>query len=438
MRQEQRDGLIQSQNMKQLERTRMTLWNETKSLPITKEMVWAAYLEVKQKGKSAGVDQISMSIYDMDKSKHLYKVWNRLASGSYFPPPVLQVEIPKKDGTKRQLGVPTISDRVAQTVIKHQIEERLEKIFHNSSYGYRPQRNAHQALAKVEENCRRQDWVIDLDIKNFFDEIDHSKLRLALDKHVEERWIKMYIDRWLKSPLQTKTGNQSIRERGTPQGGVISPLLANLFLHYALDMWLTQKFPQLKFVRYADDVIIHCHSYEQSIACLAETKSRLLDCGLRIHPQKSKIVYCKDYRRKGVYRKVKFDFLGHTFQPRTSKSKKTGKLFLGYGCAMSIKSRTRIFAEIRKMNIPRMMCNSIVGIAHRLNPKLRGWIRYFGRFRGWSLSRVFYVLRIRLVRWARYKYKRYRHNLNKAYRWLDQVREQFPNLFYHWQVGFSN
>ena len=416
----------------------MTLWNGTKSVPITKEMVWEAYLEVKRKGKSAGIDNLNMSEYDKQRSKHLYKVWNRLASGSYFPPPVLRVEIPKKDGSIRQLGIPTISDRVAQTVIKNHIEKRMEAVFHPNSYGYRPKRNAHRALQKVRENCRKYDWVIDLDIKSFFDEIDHDKLLKALDGHVSENWVKLYIKRWPNAPLQSRKGEIIARTQGTPQGGVISPLLANLYLHYALDVWLGKMDPSIEFVRYADDIIIHCPTLDQARRSLYKINERVEDFGLTLHPGKTKIVYCKDHRRQEDHKEVKFDFLGYTFQPRTSKSKKTGKLFLGFDCAMSIQSRSRIFEVIRKMEIPRMRCDSIVGIAHLLNPKLRGWIRYFGKYRGYSLSKVFYILRIKLVRWARYRYKRYRHNLNKAYGWLDRVREQFPNLFYHWKVGYSS
>ena len=416
----------------------MIEFEKTKSLPITKEMVWEAYLQVRRKGKSAGVDELSMSEYDIHKHRHLYKVWNRLASGSYFPSAVLQVGIPKKNGSTRQLGIPTISDRVAQTVIRNQIEEKMERIFHPQSYGYRPKRNAHQALAKVRENCRRFDWVIDLDIKHFFDEIDHNKLLKALSKHVKEKWVLMYIERWLKAPLQTREGVIAERTKGTPQGGVISPLLANLYLHYALDVWIEKQDMSVTFVRYADDVIIHCRTQSQAKHILQKVRARVEDCGLRLHPDKTKIVYCKDYRRRDSFKRVKFDFLGYTFQPRTTKSKRTGKLFLGFDCAMSIQSRSRIFEQIRKMEIPRMRCRSIVGIAHHLNPRLRGWIRYFGKYRGYSLSKIFYILRIKLVRWARYRYKRYRNNLTKAYRWLDRVRNQYPSLFYHWHVGYSN
>ncbi|WP_240338000.1 group II intron reverse transcriptase/maturase [Gelidibacter japonicus] len=332
----------------------MIQFEKTKSLPITKEMVWEAYLQVRRKGKSAGVDDLSMSQYDLQRHRHLYKVWNRLASGSYFPPPVLQVEIPKKNGSIRKLGIPTISDRVAQTVIKNQIEGRLEKIFHPQSYGYRPKRSAHQALDQVRKNCWKYDWVIDLDIKNFFDDIDHNKLLKALGKHVEEKWVLRYIERWLKAPLQTQKGEIIARTNGTPQGGVISPLLANLFLHYTLDVWLGRLNPSIEFVRYADDIIIHCSTQSQAEQNLQKIKERVEYCGLTLHPDKTKIVYCKDFRRQQKYKKVKFDFLGYTFQPRTSKSKKTKKLFLGFDCAISIQSRTRIFEQIRKMEIPRM------------------------------------------------------------------------------------
>ena len=416
----------------------MIQFEKTKSVPITKEMVWEAYLQVKRKGKSAGIDNLSMSDYDKQRHRHLYKVWNRLASGSYYPSPVLQVEIPKKNGSIRQLGIPTISDRIAQTVIRNQIEERLEMIFHPQSYGYRPKRSAHQALEQVRKNCWKYDWVIDLDIKNFFDDIDHDKLLKALKKHVEEKWVLKYIERWLKAPLQTQKGEIVARTKGTPQGGVISPLLANLFLHYTLDVWYGRMKPAIEFVRYADDIIIHCQTQKEAEQILQSIKVRLESCGLTLHPDKTKIVYCKDFRRQEKYEKVKFDFLGYTFQPRSSKSKKSGKLFLGFDCAISIQSRSRIFEVIRKMKIPRKQCDSIVGIAHYLNPKLRGWIRYFGKYRGYSLSKVFYVLRIKLVRWARYRYKRYRNNLTNAYRWLDRVRKQFPSLFYHWYVGYLN
>ena len=402
-------------------------------------MVWAAYKKVKANKGSAGVDTVSLEEFDANRSKYLYKLWNRMASGSYFPPPVKEVEIPKKDGEVRKLGIPTISDRVGQMVVKDFIEPRLEKIFSNNSYGYRPNKNAHQALESVRVNCRKSDWVIDLDIKGFFDNIDHQKLMLAVEKHVPENWVQIYIKRWLETPVLTKSGKLTTTEgRGTPQGGVISPLLANLFLHYAFDKWLEQTDSTVNFARYADDAILHCKSKQHAERILKLVHERMEACGLELHPAKTKIVYCRDYRRQGKHKEVKFDFLGFSFQPRVTKSKKTGKLFLGFDCAISISSRKRLADKLGELKVEKMTFKSIVGIAQRLNPMIRGWINYYGRFRGYELSKVFRLLRIRIVRWARQRYKRYRYSLNKACKWFDRVRKQFPNLFYHWQVGYSN
>ena len=415
----------------------MNLWNETKSIPISRQEVWQAYKKVRSNKGSAGVDAVSMEEYDANRSKHLYKLWNRMASGSYFPPPVKEVEIPKKDGKVRKLGIPTISDRVGQMVIKQMLEPRLEKIFSNNSYGYRPQKNAHQALEEVRKNCWKTDWVIDLDIKGFFDNIDHEKLMLAINKHVPENWIRFYIERWLKAPKLTKSGKLITNQgKGTPQGGVISPLLANLFLHYVLDKWLEQTDKTVKYVRYADDVIIHCVSKAQAEQLLKSLQERMNSVGLELHPQKTKIVYCKDYRRKGKYPIVKFDFLGYSFQPRTTKSKKTKGLFLGFDCAISISSRKRIADKLGELEVEKLSFKSIVGIAQYLNPMIRGWINYYGKFRPSELHKIFRLLRNRLLRWARNRYKRYKTSLSRANQWFKRVRKQFPYLFYHWQVGY--
>ena len=415
----------------------MNLWNETKSIPISRQMVWEAYEKVKANKGSAGVDNVNMEEFDSNRAKHLYKLWNRMASGSYFPPPVKEVEIPKKDGKVRKLGIPTISDRVGQMVVKMFIEPRLEKIFSNNSFAYRPNKNAHQALTRVRENCWKKDWVIDLDIKGFFDNIDHSKLMLAVEKHVPENWVRLYIQRWLEMPVLTKSGELIQKQgKGTPQGGVISPLLANLFLHYAFDKWLEKTDKTVNFTRYADDVIVHCKSEVHAEQTLNAIGLRMRSVGLELHPEKTKIVYCRDYRRKGKYPTVKFDFLGYSFQPRSAKSKKTGKLFLGYDCALSISSRKRIADKLGELEVEKLSFKSIVGIAQFLNPMIRGWVNYYGRFRGYELSKVFQLLRKRLVRWARKRYKRYKTSLNRAYRWLERVRLQYPYLFYHWQLGY--
>jgi len=309
-------------------------------------MVWEAYKKVSANKGSAGVDSVSMEEFDANRSKYLYKLWNRMASGSYFPPPVKEVEIYKKDGKPRKLGIPTISDRVGQMVIKMYIEPRLEKVFSPNSYGYRPKKNAHQALGSVRKNCWKTDWVIDMDIKGFFDNINHQKLMLAVEKHVPEQWVRLYIKRWLNMPVLTKSGKLVEKQgKGTPQGGVISPLLANLFLHYTLDKWLEKTDKTVKFARYADDAILHCHSKAHAEQTLNALNERMATCGLELHPDKTKIVYCRDFRRKGNYPEVKFDFLGYSFQPRTAKSRKTGKLFLGYDCAISISSRKRQFVQ---------------------------------------------------------------------------------------------
>lgn len=417
----------------------MNLWNETKSVPVSRQMVWAAYKKVKANKGSAGVDEISMEEFDANRSKHLYKLWNRMASGSYFPPPVKEVEIPKKDGKIRKLGVPTISDRIGQMVIKDYLEPRFEAIFSPNSYGYRPNKNAHQALESVRNNCRKTDWVIDLDIKGFFDNIDHGKLMLAIEKHVSEQWCLFYIKRWLNTPVQTKSGELVQKQgKGTPQGGVISPLLANLFLHYAMDKWLELKHKTVKFVRYADDAILHCQSKAHAEQMLNAIGERMEACGLELHPEKTKLVYCRDYRRQGKYPEVKFDFLGYSFQPRTTKSRKTGNLFLGYDCAISISSKKRIADKMEDLNIVGLTFKSIVGVAQFLNPYIRGWVTYYGKFRKHEMNLIFQLLHKRLVRWARRRYKRYKTRVNRAYMWLDTIRKQFPNLFYHWQIGLSN
>ncbi|MCJ7772844.1 MAG: group II intron reverse transcriptase/maturase, partial [Desulfobacterales bacterium] len=368
----------------------MNLWNETKSVPVSREMVWAAYKKVKANKGSAGVDEISMDEFDVDRSKHLYKLWNRMASGSYFPPPVKEVEISKKDGKIRKLGIPTIADRIGQMVIKDYLEPRFEAIFSPNSYGYRLNRNAHQALESVRNNCWKTDWVIDLDIKGFFDNIDHGKLMLAIEKHVSEEWCLFYIKRWLNAPVQKKSGELVQKQgKGTPQGGVISPLLANLFLHYAMDKWLELKHKTVNFVRYADDAILHCQSKAHAEQLLNAIRERMEACGLELHPEKTKLVYCRDYRRQGNFPLVKFDFLGYSFQPRTAKSKKTGNLFLGYDCAISISSKKRIADKMEELNIVGLTFKSIVGVAQFLNPFIRGWVNYYGKFRKSEMNSIF-------------------------------------------------
>jgi len=417
----------------------MTKEEETRSIPITKRMVWKAYQKVKSNRGSAGVDRVGLEEFQRNLDKNLYKIWNRLSSGSYFPPPVREVEIPKKDGRKRKLGIPTVGDRIAQQVLKGYLEPRLEEVFHDDSYGYRPLKSAHQAIESVRTNVRNYAWVIDMDIKSFFDEVDHELLMKALDKHVEEKWVKMYVKRWLEMPVQEKTGHLRTKEgRGTPQGGVISPLLANLFLHYSLDQWLAIDYPHISFVRYADDVIIHCSTEAEANHILASIKVRLQRCKLRLHEGKTKIVYCQDYRREKKQYRVKFDFLGFSFQPRPMKSKRAeGKTFLGYDCAISKESRKKILAEIRATRFHRWSTGTIEDLARLLNPKLSGWVNYYGKFGRYQLNRLFRILHNRLVRWVLNRYKSLKGSKRRAYAYLKQLQK--GNLiFYHWKKGFTN
>lgn len=417
----------------------MTKEEETRSLPITKQMVWKAYQKVKSNRGSAGVDQVSLKEFQEDLDKNLYKIWNRLSSGSYFPPPVREVEIPKKDGRKRKLGIPTVCDRIGQQVVKNYLEPRLEKVFHDNSYGYRPLKSAHQAIEAVRKNVRNYAWVLDMDIKSFFDEVDHALLMKALDRHVEEKWVKMYVKRWLEMPVQEKTGHLRRKEgRGTPQGGVISPLLANLFLHYVLDQWLKIHYPGISFVRYADDVIIHCRTEAEAKYILEVVKSRLQACNLRLHEGKTKIVYCQDYRREKKHYRKKFDFLGFSFQPRSMKSKRDeGGMFLGYDCAVSTESKKKILAEIRATRFHRWSTATMEDLAYLLNPKLRGWVNYYGKYGRDALSRVFRVFHNRLVKWVLNRYKSLKGSIKRAYAYLKQVQKGNP-IFYHWKKGFTN
>jgi len=410
----------------------------TKSLPISKRMVWDAYLRVKSNRGSAGVDRISLSMFGKDLKNQLYKLWNRLSSGSYYPPPVREVLIPKSDGKTRKLGIPTVSDRIAQQVVKDWLEPRLDWQFHEHSYGYRPLRSAHDALGEVRRNVRDYAWVVDMDIKSFFDEMDHGLLMKALDRHVPERWIKMYVQRWLEAPSQDSEGHLQERQgKGTPQGGVISPLLANLYLHYAFDKWMDQSHPSLRFVRYADDVVIHCRTQEEAEAVLVSVKDRLAACSLRLSEEKTKIVHCRDYRRKDVGAPVRFDFLGYRFQPMPNRSR-YGGWFLGYDCSISPKSKKRIAQKWKELSLHRWTGVCIEQLAKEVNPILRGICQYYGQFRGQKLNRVFRRFHFRLCKWVLNKYKRFGRDYSRGYQWLYKVQSKTPDLFAHWELGYTS
>ena len=416
--------------------------SKCKSWQISHEQVLAAYKAVKRNKGAGGVDGINLEEFDQFRQGHLYELWNRMSSGSYFPKAVRQKGIPKYDGTKRNLGIPTIRDRVGQQVVKDVLEGRLESIFHQDSYGYRSGKSAHQAIELTEQRCWAENWVLDMDIKGFFDNINHELLLEAVSFHINpltEKWILLYIERWLKAPILTELGDLIYPEKGTPQGGVISPILANLFLHYAFDKWMEVHNEGVKFERYADDIIVHCNSKAKGKELLKSIRNRLATCGLELHPKKTKLVYCKqtgNQNRKVKYETVTFDFLGFQFKPRSNKLK-NGKLCIGFRLGISQGSQKRIAEVIRRLKIHRATGFELGEIANFLAPKLRGWINYFGKFNLVSLSGVMQLLNDRLVRWVANKYKRFRKNKEKARKYLVQISEQFPNLFIHWQYGFT-
>ncbi len=410
----------------------MIFKEQTKSIPITKMMVWEAYKKVKSNNGSAGIDQQTLDDFDKVRSKELYKIWNRLASGSYFSSEVKRVEIRKMDGKTRPLGIPTVSDRIAQQVIKTFLEPRLELEFSENSYGYRPNKSALSAVKKVQKNVRKYSWVIDLDIKEFFENVNHELLFKALKLHVSEKWVLMYIRRWLEAPVQLPDGTLlPSLGKGTPQGGVISPLLANLFMHYCFDKWLKIHYPEIEMVRYADDIIVHCRTQQEALSLLTVIKRRLTDCGLTAHPEKTKVVYCKKSGRSLKGFPVQFDFLGFSFRPIRMKLKRGGS-FLQFDCTMSRKSKVRITQELRKLNFHNKTQRTIQDLAVLLNPKIRGWLNYYGKINRRCMRPVFYYLHHRTIKWVQNKYKRFKRSKIKAVRWL---YKSYPNLFYYWVLG---
>ena len=408
-----------------------------RTVPISYEMVAKAYQKVKTGGKSAGVDGQSWhSFAEAGVEKQLYKIWNRLSSGSYFPQAVLEKEIPKKNGKKRKLGIPTLSDRIAQEVIRHHMELRVEHLFHEHSYGYRPMKSTHEALKVVRQNTLERDWVVDLDIAQFFDEIDHELMMKAIEAIFTERWISVYVSRWLKMKIEKADGTQYDRgAKGTPQGGVISPLLANMFLHFGLDMWLTKHFPSIRFVRYADDIVIHCTSKEEAEQVLRVVKTRLAEIHLRINEDKTKIVYCQDYARKEHHEHVQFGFLGFSFQPRAVQDKHSGTTsYTGFTGEISRENQVEIRAVIREGITWRNTTLTLSDIAQVLNEKLRGWINYFSLFGKRQLRRTLLYLDVRLINWFR---RRHKIGYRRAYELYQSVYQSMPRLFHHWRCGYS-
>jgi len=405
-----------------------------KPYDISKQVVLEAYKRVKANKGSAGIDGQSIEDFAEDYKGNLYKIWNRMSSGSYFPPPVKLVEIPKKSGGKRGLGIPTVSDRVAQMVVALHLEPKLEPIFHEDSYGYRRGKSAIDAIAQARKRCWKYDYVIEFDIKGLFDNIDHELLMKALRKHVDEAWIILYIERWLQTPFVDSKGGTIERKAGTPQGGVVSPILANLFLHYAFDKWIEKLSPQTPFERYADDAIIHCRTEDEAERILAALDKRLRECKLALHPEKTKIVYCKDKDRTENYPNQEFDFLGYTFKKVFIKDR-TGRLQFNFLPSVSRKSAKAFRDKIKAMQIHRFSGSTIGMIAELINPTVRGWLNYFTKFNPSAVKYTIDCLNRRLVKWAMFKYKRFKGHWNRAVEWLRTLAKREPSMFTHWALG---
>jgi RNA-directed DNA polymerase len=408
----------------------------TKSLPISKRMVYNSYLKVIAKDGSAGIDKQSIEMFNENLSDNLYKLWNRMTSGSYFPPPVRTVFIPKKQGGKRPLGIPTVSDRIAQGVVKDYLEPSIETIFHPSSFGYRPGRSAHNAIKQCQDNCIRHSWVIDVDLKGFFDNISHGIMMQLLQLHTQEKWVLLYAERWLKAGVEQEDGSIKTRTKGTPQGGVASPLFANIYLHHAFDKWMDEMYRQNPFERYADDIVIHCSSREEAEQVLEKLKARMQQFDLELHPEKTKIVYCKNYQRNDKHDNNSFTFLSYSFQPRTVKDKfgRSNRIVV-FSPAISQMAKTSIRRVLREILKPLISHVKLEKFAERLNPKIRGWVNYYAKFNRMIGLDVFYYLNELIRQWIKNTYKiRGKAWLYDKYR---TIQSASPDLFYHWRLGIK-
>ena len=410
---------------------------QAKPFSITKLQVWEAYKRVKANKGAAGVDGQTIELFGADLTNNLYRLWNRLASGSYFPPPVMRVEIPKGNGRMRPLGIPTVADRIAQMVFKQSLEPELEQHFLPCSYGYRPGKSALDAVGRARKCCWKRDWVLDLDIKGFFDNIDHELMMKAVRAHTKEKWILLYVERWLKAPVKMLDETLVFPEKGTPQGGVISPLLANLFLHYAFDKWLSREYPNVPFERYADDAVCHCKTLAQAERLKRDLEARMKEVGLELHPEKTKIVYCKDDDRREEFPQVSFDFLGYTFRARRSKNR-WGKYFINFTPAISNKAAKAIRQKSRDWDWSLRSDKELEDLAYMFNSTIQGWINYYGRYYKSALYPTLRCLDRRLVMWATRKYKRLRNHRRRATHWLDRIARKQPYLFAHWRLLYAS
>ena len=408
---------------------------KTKSYDIPKQRFVQAYKLVKANAGAAGVDRQTLEDFERNLKDNLYKLWNRMSSGSYFPPPVLAVPIPKKTGGVRILGIPTVADRIAQMVVKLEFEPKVEPCFLEDSYGYRPNKSALDAIGITRKRCWKYDWVLEFDIKGLFDNIPHDLLMKAVRKHTDSKWMILYIERWLKVGIQQPDGNVTDRDCGTPQGGVISPILSNLFMHYVFDKWMERHHKGILWCRYADDGLAHCRTEKQAQKLLCELKARFQECGLEMHPEKTKIVYCKDDRRRGKHQNNQFDFLGYTFMARACRKVDTEERFYGFTPAASKNAQKAMRAKTKSKKWYRRSDLSLNDIAKLYNPVLRGWLNYYGRFYKSEMYRVLRHFNKTLVSWAMRKYKSLRGRKTRAVKFLLGIVKRDPCLFAHWKIG---
>lgn len=409
--------------------------NKGKSFEISQQQVLEAYKLVKANKGAAGVDGITFDIYEKDLKNNLYKLWNRMSSGSYFPKAVKGVEIPKKNGKIRLLGVPTIEDRVAQMVVKQDFEPLIEPIFCDDSYGYRPNRSAIDAIRVTRERCWKIDWLVEFDIKGLFDNIDHQLLMQVVRKHTDCKWMILYIERWLKAPMLMPNGQIQERKTGISQGGVASPILANLFMHYAFDRWMVTQNPNNPWARFADDAVVHCHSKAEAENLLNRLRVRMKACGLDLHPDKTRIIYCMDDNRRSEHEHTSFDFLGYTFRNRMVKAK-TGEYFGGFNPAVSKKAKQSLRDRLREIRRQGGF-NKIEELAAAMNPVIRGWSNYFMQFTPSEAKNTLQEVNLTLVRWAMRKKKSLRRRPARSLDWLGQVAKTRPDLFVHWEMGLA-
>jgi RNA-directed DNA polymerase len=409
--------------------------NKIKPYKISKQVVLEAFRRVKANGGAAGVDRVSLEKFESNLKNNLYTIWNRMSSGSYFPPPVQAVEIPKKSGGTRLLGVPTVADRVAQMVAKIYFEPCVEPYFHRDSYGYRPGKSAMDALAVTRQRCWKYDWVLEFDIKGLFDNINHDLLMKAVRKHMDNPWLILYIQRWLEAPIQMPNKDLVTRTKGTPQGGVISPVLANLFLHYTFDKWMEKTHPDKPFARYADDAVAHCHNKMAAEQLKTDLETRLRECGLELHPVKTRIVYCKDDNRRFHHGEIAFDFLGYTFQPRRAKNRE-GKYFISFIPGASNQAKKAMRQTIRSWRIQLKSEKTLEDLSKMFNPVLRGWDNYYGRYYKAEMHSVYRRMNRALMNWAMRKYKRFRQRRKRALDWLNQIAKREPSLFVQWEKNY--